>query len=51
MVTFVKHECQTWMHDHTVLEVPHKTTAGDHQLEGVGTGTIYGTVIEVPGRK
>lgn len=40
------------VHDCTVLEVPHKiSTAGDYQLLAVGTGTIFGTVSDVHGRK
>ena len=43
---------QNRMMDYKALDEPHKIfTAGDHVLEGIGTGTVYGTVKEGHGRK
>ena len=40
------------MMDYKALDEPHKIfTAGDHVLEGMGTGTVHGTVKDGHGRK
>ena len=43
---------QNRMMDYKALDEPHKIfTAGDHVFEGVGTGTVHGTVKDGHGRK
>ena len=43
---------QNRMMGHKALDEPHKIfTAGDHVLEGFGTGTVHGTVKDGHGRK
>ena len=43
---------QNRMMDYKALDEPHKIfTAGDYVLEGIGTGTVHGTVNDGHGRK
>ena len=40
------------MSDYAVLDQPHKIYGvGGHILEGIGTGTIYGTVLDIHKRQ
>ena len=40
------------MSDYAVLDQPHKIYGvGGHVLEGIGTGTIYGTVLDIHKRQ
>ena len=40
------------MSDYAVLDQPHKIYGvGAHILEGIGTGTIYGTVLDIDNRQ